>query len=207
MRSSGDPALLRYVHEARVSRIFPVVVVDDDDASTQLFIASGTAIRARANLDGSPVARELPYRERFALPWRLADASWSGHHVLMLTPAGAAHSFWAHWNDAWHFEGWYVNLQEPLRRTRFGWDTADEVLDVVVEPDLAGWRWKDEDELEDAIAIGRFDEAKAAAVRREGERALATLEARAWPFDRDWSAWRPDPAWRPPAVDPEAEEP
>ena len=63
--------------------------------------------------------------------WRLADARWSGHHVLMLTPVGAAHSFWAHWDDAWRFEGWYVNLQEPLRRTRFGWDTADEVLDYM----------------------------------------------------------------------------
>jgi hypothetical protein len=32
-------------------------------------------------------------------------------------------------------------------------------------------------------------------VREQGRRAVATLEARAWPFDRDWSGWRPDPGW------------
>lgn len=205
MWSSGSPALLRYVHEGRVSRVFPVTVVADEGRSTQLFIASGTRIRARSTLDGRPIERAMPYRERFALPWRLGDGVWSGHNVLMLTPAGAAHSFWAHWNEEWRFGGWYVNLQEPLRRTRFGFDTADNVLDLVVDPDLSAWRWKDEDELRDAIGVGRFTAAEAAELYREGERALARLERREWPFDRDWSTWRPDPAWPPPALDPAAD--
>jgi hypothetical protein len=205
MWSSGDAALLRYVHDGRVSRVFPVSVVADEPETTQLFIASGTPIRARAGLDGAPIARSTPYRERFAQPWRLGDNVWSGHNVLMLTPARAAHSFWAHWDEEWRFGGWYVNLQEPLRRSRFGFDTADNVLDVVVEPDLSGWRWKDEDELADAVEIGRFTPEEAEELRREGERAIATLEARSWPFDRDWTEWRPDPAWPQPALDPLAE--
>lgn len=205
MRSNGEPALLRYVHQGRVSRVFPVTVVADEPGSTQLFIGSGTPIRARAGLNGAAIARELPYRERFALPWRLGDDTWSGHHVLMLTPARAAHSFWAHWDESWRFGGWYVNLQEPLRRTRFGFDTADNVLDIVIEPDLSGWRWKDEDELRDAVAVGRFDEEEAAELYREGERAVRTLEQRAWPFDRDWTDWRPDPGWQAPRLDAEAE--
>jgi hypothetical protein len=33
-----------------------------------------------------------------------------------------------------------------LRRTRLGFDTRDQALDVVVEPD-GTWQWKDEDQL------------------------------------------------------------
>jgi hypothetical protein len=206
MWSSGDPAQLRWVHDGRVSRVLPVTVVADEPRSTQLFIPSGTPIRARAAPDGTPIARELPYRERFAGPWRLADDVWSGHNVLMLTPRAAAHSFWAHWDESWRFGGWYVNLQEPLRPSRFGWDMADNVLDVEIEPDLSGWRWKDEDELREAVEVGRFTEADAAELYAEGERAIATLERREWPFDRDRSGWRPDPSWSPPQLDPAADE-
>lgn len=207
MRSSGKAALLRYVHGGRVSRIVPVSVAADEPAATQLFVAAGTPIRVRAALDGVKIARDLSYRERFAQSWRLGDDVWSGHNLLMLTPAGAAHSFWAHWDESWRFGGWYVNLQEPLRRSRYGFDTADNVLDLVIEPDLSGWRWKDEDELRDAIALGRFDQRDADELYREGERAVATLERRAWPFDRDWSGWRPEPGWPSPRLVPEAEQP
>jgi hypothetical protein len=40
-----------------------------------------------------------------------------------------------------------VNLQEPFRRSQFGFETMDLALDVIVEADRS-WRWKDEDELE-----------------------------------------------------------
>jgi len=126
----------------------------------------------------------------------------------MLTPVGAGRSFWAIWDEDWAFQEWYVNLQLPLRRTRFGFDTADNVLDLVIGRDLT-WRWKDEHELEQAVRLGRFSAAEAEAVRLEGERAVVTLEAREWPFDRDWSGWRPDSAWPKPelSADPAAYEP
>jgi hypothetical protein len=174
-------------------------VVADGERSTQLYIRPATRVRTRCGLDGVPISRQLSYTERFSLPWVLGEGEWSEYHVLMLTPTGAAHSFWAIWDAAWEFQEWYVNLQEPLRRTRFGFDTADDVLDLVIEAD-GSWRWKDEDELEEAVAVGRFTSAEAAELRREGERALATYEARAWPFDRDWTAWRPGADWPAPAL-------
>ena len=200
MRSSGEPVLMRYVHGGRVSRVKPMTVVEDVPCHVALFIAAGSPMKTRCGLDGVPIARGLPYAERFALPWRLCDGVWEGNSVLMLTPAGAAHSFWAVWDTKWRFEVWYVNVQEPLRRTRFGFDTADNVLDVVIEPDLSSWRWKDEDELDEAVRVGRFTPEQAAAVQAEGRRAVATLEARSWPFDRDWRDWRPDPAWPRPGL-------
>jgi hypothetical protein len=191
---------MRYVHGGRVSRVKPMTVVEDVPGHVALFIAAGSPMKTRCGLDGVPIARGLPYAERFALPWRLCDGVWEGNSVLMLTPAGAGHSFWAVWDTEWRFEVWYVNVQEPLRRTRFGFDTADNVLDVVIEPDLSSWRWKDEDELEEAVRVGRFTPEQAAAVREEGRRAVATLEARAWPFDRDWRDWRPETTWPQPAL-------
>ncbi len=206
MWAEGDPALLRYIHDGRVSRVLPVSVVSDDERSTQLFVRSGTPMRTRCGPDGVPLPRSLPYAERFARPWRLGPSVWSGYHVLMLTPRDAGHSFWAYWDDGWRFHGWYVNLQEPLRRSRFGFDTADNVLDLVVRPDLS-WQWKDEDELHEAVRLGRFTASEADGLYEEGARATAAIDARAWPFDRDWSGWRPAPAWPEPALVAEADEP
>jgi len=193
--SSGDPVLLRYVHYGRVSRVKPMSVVEDSTEHVALYIAAGSPMKTRCGLDGVTLPRDLPYAERFALPWRLCDGVWSGYSVLMLTPAAAGHSFWAIWDEDWAFREWYVNLQLPLQRTRFGFDTADNVLDLVIDADLSFWSWKDEHELAEAVRVGRFTPDEAEAVRAEGRCALATLEARAWPFDRDWSGWRPDPAW------------
>ena len=49
---------------------------------------------------------------------------------------------------------WYVNLETPFRRTAIGLDTTDLHLDVVFPPDLGKPQWKDEDEVEEAVAYG-----------------------------------------------------
>ena len=205
MSSSGDSVLLRYVHDGRVSRIVPATVVLDDPSGTGLYLRAGTPTRVRATLQGIPIDRSLPYAARFGGEWALGDAVWSGNHTLVLAPAGAAHAFFAFWSEDWDFHGWYVNLQEPLRRSRFGFDTADDVLDLVVAADLSSWRWKDEDELREAVRLGRFSEAEAEQLYREGERAIARVERREWPFDREWASWRPDPRWTVPPLQPAAE--
>ncbi len=49
-----------------------------------------------------------------------------------------------------------MNFEQPLRRTPVGFDTFDEKLDLIVMPD-GTYRWKDEDELEQAAALGLLD--------------------------------------------------
>jgi len=171
MWRSGDQVQLRYVHDERVSRVHPVTVVDDAPDAVALYLAAGTPLKVRVLLDGSPIERTVPYRERFALPWRLGDGLWRGHSVLQLARPGAAHSVWAVFDEGGAFEGWYVNLQAPLRRSAVGFDTADHVLDIVVDRDLR-WRWKDEDEFAEGIRHGLFADAEAAAIRAEGERVM-----------------------------------
>ncbi len=90
---------------------------------------------------------------------------------------------------------WYVNLEEPWRRTALGFDTRDLILDIVIQPDLTTWHWKDEDELALAISSGTMPEDEARGIREEGLRALERLRRRERPYADGWDRWDPDPAW------------
>jgi predicted RNA-binding protein associated with RNAse of E/G family len=117
----------------------------------------------------------------------------------IVTRRGDAHSLWLLWTEAWDLRCWYVQLQEPIVERDAAIETTDHALDVLVHPD-GTWQWKDEDDWAEAITLGAFDEAKAAAIRAEGERVIA---AKPWPTG--WETWRPDPSWelpvRPPGWD------
>lgn len=189
MWSSGDGIVVRYLRAGKVAWARPVTVVEDTPEASVLFLAAGTPTKASVTLDGLRIPRNTPYEGRMAIPWKLGDGTWGGSHTLLVTRPGARHSIWLFWSESWEFEGWYVNLQEPQVRTPFGFDTVDQVLDIVVQPDLS-WRWKDEDEMKGAVRAGRFTPEEAREVRAEGERVLA-----AWPFPTGWEDWRPDPSW------------
>ena len=180
--------VVRY-RRGQISWVRPVTVVVDENARNVLFICAGTPTKEPVQLDGSPIPRSMPYEERFKLALRLGDGNWGTHQTLLITPPGRAHSIWLFWTETWDFLGWYVNLQEPQVRTPVGFDTVDQVLDIWVEPDLS-WSWKDEDELEAAVRLGRFTPGEAAAIRAEGERVIAS-----WPFPTGCEDWRPDPSW------------
>ena len=113
---------------------------------------------------------------------------------------GDAHAIGLFWQGpTWEFLGWYGNLQEPLRRTRIGFDSADQALDVQIAPDRT-WRWKDEDEFASVQERGVISARDAVAIRDEGERVIAAVEANLWPFNAGWEHWRPDPAWPIPRI-------
>jgi Protein of unknown function (DUF402) len=126
---------------------------------------------------------------------QVREMAWHTNRVVWLMPlGGAAHAISHFWDDAsGAFLGYYVNMQAPLRRTTLGFDSVDHVLDVVVAPDGA-WRWKDEDELGEAVRLGMFDQRQAAAIRAEGERVIARLPSL---LPTGWETWLPDPAWPP----------
>ncbi|HEU0305099.1 MAG TPA: DUF402 domain-containing protein [Gaiellaceae bacterium] len=187
MWANGDVALLRYVRYGRVRRATPHVVVQDSNDLVALHVPPG-ATGKTAVWDGSPIRGQAD-RE-----WVLRDHVWHSHRVLRLIHWGAAHSIELFYDCDEEFVGWYVNLQEPLRRTALGFDTDDLVLDLWVKTD-GSWEWKDEDELEEAARLGRFDTGEAAAIRAEGERVLSE-----WPFPTGWEDWRPDPRWEIPSL-------
>ena len=188
----------------RLRRANPVRVVEDSASCIALFLAAGTQIKQPLNpADGAPINRSWSFAERFRIVWQVGDGVWRDNSVLMLARPGAAHSFWALWRAAdWSFLGWYVNFQEPLRRTAIGFDTADHVLDLVIAPDLSSWSWKDEDKFEEACAVGRFTHEEAARIREEAQAALAIVRAQGWPLNDAWPEWRPEPDWTLPHLPP-----
>ena len=132
-------------------------------------------------------------------PWSGRDR-WSGHGVLQLQRPGDMHAVWVFWaGPGRELAAWYVNIQEPFRRTVIGFDTQDLELDLVVEPD-GSWSFKDDEQLEPWVARGRWTREEIAAIRAEGARLGAELDAgRRW-WSEEWAAWQPDPSWRPPEL-------
>ena len=63
------------------------------------------------------------------------DRNWTDNDVFSLNVPGAGHSIELMWEGRHENKGWYVHLQEPLRRTRIGFDTMDQMLDIVIGPD------------------------------------------------------------------------
>ena len=79
-----------------------------------------------------------------------------------------------------------------MGRIPVGFDSRDDVLDVVVADDLADCRLKDADELEFAVEVGMFSAADARAIHAAADIAIADVTSRRWPFDE--GAWgRPPP--------------
>jgi hypothetical protein len=117
---------------------------------------------------------------------------WHTNRVVWLTPFRAAHAVGHFWNDAsGQFIGYYINLQAPVRRSAYGVDSKDHILDIVVDPD-GQWRWKDEDELELAVRLGMFSEAESVEIRTEGERVINQFRQ---VLPTGWENWVPDPTW------------
>ena len=197
----GDQILYRYRRLRPVSYALPVTVVGDDPGQAMLYLRPGTPIKRRVTPDGSPIPRDIPYADQAHIPFLVGDGTWTVNHALILVRPDDAFDIRLFWHEDWTFRGWYVNLQDPVRRVTTGLDTADHILDIAVAPDRS-WRWKDEHELADAIRIGRFKPDEAAAIRAAGERVIPRIEAGAWPFDDSLTGWRPDPAWPVPELPP-----
>jgi protein associated with RNAse G/E len=94
---------------------------------------------------------------------------------------------------------WYINLEYPLTRTDTGFDYTDMLLDILVEPDLKNWRWKDADEFQEAVDIGLISSQEAKMFRAEGEKALKLLQSGKSVFNA-WEHWHPDPSWLVPVL-------
>ena len=183
----GDVVALREVWEGRVFEARPAIVIQDDPDQSMFFTPGHVRCGLPVGEDGSEL--RLPDR-----PWRSEVRPRGPQPVLSFAWPDTPYAvlLWAAQDE---HRVWYVNLEDPLVRTPIGFDTVDHALDVMVEVDRSSWRWKDEEELDQAVRGGLFSTEEAADFRAWGERAVDRILSREPPFDRDWEEWRPDPAW------------
>ncbi len=183
----GERIAIREVLDGKVWTSRPVAVVEDTDAAFVSYLAPGTLI------DYPVDARHG--RETFAMwlsgEWELAPRAFSPPGMLRIAPAGRPFEVFAPVAPEGGVRSWYVNFQRPLLRTRSGFDTMDETLDLVVAADLASWERKDSDELELAVEMGVYGEREALRILRACDAVEAALGRGESPWDQRWRDWCP----------------
>ena len=183
-----------------------MVVVADTDRLISLWLPEGAQTEMSHGL--IPGLR-LPWRPG---DWELRESVWRWCSALFLIVPGEWRATWVLWMPeggptrprglpglrggtrtgdllsdvgGGEFMGWYVNIQEPIRRTPTGFDQRDLQLDVVVDAGR-NWHWKDEDELDRSVELGVISAGVAERTRREARLAVADVEASRWPFHGAW---------------------
>jgi hypothetical protein len=186
-RQPGDFVVRREVWHDEPKVGWSGIVVEDTKELLALYMPEASPFGFADDFFGAP----HPWSHR---------GRWEGNGVLQLQRPGEMHAVWVFWHGPEReFRGWYVNLQEPFRRTRLGFDTQDLELDILVGLD-GSWRFKDDEKLESWIDRGRWSVDEVDAIRREGARLGAEFDAGLRWWDDEWATWTPDPRWRPPTL-------
>jgi hypothetical protein len=189
----GDAILWRYGRYVETAR-----VIRDDERGLVVWIASGSARLESVPADGRST-REVPLDERFSVPWVTRESTWRGQGIVRVAPTGKPWSVWFFRNPDGTPAGAYVNIELPHRRVAGelpGVFTRDLVLDLMIDFEHPGSEdiWlKDADELDAAVAQGRFTSEQAEAVRTIAEHAGHEFASDgSWLLDEAWDRWMPD---------------
>lgn len=177
----------------------PMTVVRDDEQALVAWLPAGTPTRRLVRADGRPLRADPS--TMFTAERVQVDAVWEDHDVLRIAPTNAWWSVWVFFDATTHaFEGWYVNIEDPLTRGDQEVRTRDHVLDIQVEPDRTRSR-KDEDELELAVQQGRYNRDEAELITTVAEQAEELIDAWGSPFCDGWEDFTPDPTWPVPTLE------
>lgn len=185
----GVIVTLREVWGGRTLAVRPVRVVEDVPHQHRAFyLAPGSRW-----LNDPRELGEVRFRDD---PWELQPEV-TDRRVLSFAFPETPYAVLLTWGTEGRFEGYYVNIQSPLRERDGAFEYVDWFLDVRIAPARDAYEWKDETELAEAVARDMLTEDDSRGIRRAGERAVEHVLLREPPFDRDWEAWLPDPTWGP----------
>lgn len=192
-RSAGETATLRGVGD-KVYWAFPTIVIQDSPELIVLYMPAG--VRGK-NVDHKPATNELFLANKL----NVINFQWQRTDVLMvIVPDDSFSTYLMRDTITKELDCWYVNLQEPIRRTPIGFDTMDNMLDVVINPDMSAWRWKDDDEFAEAQKIGFYSAEKAREIWIEGERAVQLITKERRDLYKKWEMWQANPEWELPIL-------
>lgn len=187
--AQGDEVVVRYITRfgGMVGMTWPYRVVRDDPDLLALWLPRGSRGMLWGNQPGQPR--------------QLVEGEWRRDTLRLMYP-GKPYSIWLFWEgEPRRFTTYYVNFEEPFRRTPVGFDTNDQTLDIMVAPDLS-WSWKDREDFEALIASGQFSAEFAETVEATATSVLGLIESRAAPFDGSWLDWAPPAEWSNPVLHP-----
>lgn len=185
--AAGAPVVRREVIRQGVWHGIVAIVVEDTPSHLVTYIPSGAP-------HGFPEGDWPTEDGRHAWSDR---TTWQGHGVLMVQEPDAWHAVWHFWSGAQRvFDGWYINVQEPFRRTPLGYDTQDLELDIWVPHD-GEWRVKDAELVSQRVDEGRFTPSLATRIEKVGERLVQRLRRGDRWWDPNWADWSPPAEWGP----------
>lgn len=188
--AEGAPVVWRSRPQGDVGYVFACRVLIDDTQMAAVVQPTGAPVAHRVTQRGGP-------RGRSSLPgtWtgeRITEV-WGGPTMVRLHPVGRDYSVIREWDPTSDsFTGWYVNLETSWVRTAVGFDSRDNILDLVVDDECLHWHLKDEDELAFAVEVGTMTAVDADGVRRAAAIASDAIDRKAWPFQEEtWDFLRP----------------
>ncbi len=137
-----------------------MIAVEDSSQVVALFLPKGSLWKRPFDANGMP--KRIP-----AGDWTLGDDVWT-NDVLRLSIPEQRFSLLPIRDDDGELRFWYINIETAFRRTALGFDYVDQTLVIIVSPDLTEWRWKDEDELAEAVTLGVYTSEDAEDIRAAG---------------------------------------
>ena len=191
----GQTVLIREIWQNRVWNARPMILVQDTKELVALYWVRNTLWKRARNHQGG----EVTVAECKQGNWQLQDDIWHDEGALRLSIPHAKYSVLIFYNADGTVRHWYINLEHPLTRTERGFDYLDQFLDIIVEPDLKTWHWKDEEEFQEAQDLGLISKQESKVFRTEGLKALKLLQSGKSIFN-GWEHWKPDPSWKIPVL-------
>lgn len=186
--------IFRQIWAGKVWAAIPVTIVEDNAQFISVYVRPGTEFAAPL------CSRDEYLRVMASKNWSLQLLHWYGHHLWTTIP-GASYSIWSIWSEPkWEHQGWKINPELPLQRTSIGFNTADYIIDAVIQPDLVRWSWKDENEFGEAIKLGLIAPEDAIQIRRATIQVVNEVLSQKDNHLRTLSRWRPPPHWTNPTL-------
>ena len=192
---SGTQIIIREVMHEQIWTARPVTVVHDTSRLIVLYMAPGTIYKHPRML----TCERVP--DTMIDEWVLIDQQWAGGGALYISEPDAPYAIMLFWSeDHSEFLAWYVNVQEPYRRTILGFDYLDLELDLVVDANRTTWYWKDEAKFAKLQQYGRISREQARGLRQQVGHILAHIQHDSPFFASGWEQWSPPTNWSIPSL-------
>ncbi|MEV0999304.1 DUF402 domain-containing protein [Nonomuraea sp. NPDC050202] len=199
----GSTAVRRHVWRGRVWTAVPYRVLQDTE--DYLVVAGWPGLRGLVSttlidtITNGGHDRDRPIRELASGTWELGWWAWRRTSVRSWYGLDAYFTI-RQFFDAEHRPlCWYVDFDLPKQRTPLGIDTFDLMVDLIADPDLSGYRWKDEDDYEHARRLGLIDDRVHRRVTEARQEVVGLIETRQGPFAHDWTPL-PHETWPVPSL-------